>query len=110
MGGGAGAGKGHIQKPAFIKNTKINFSLDPSDVLTNICPQSLASHAARKAQSSRRFHTGRLEEMLLECKLLISSVEDKERKYLSQNAVYNMTHNKNNPEHFRRVPYFSDFY
>lgn len=39
--------------------------------------------------------------MLLECKLLISSKEDKEKKYLSQNAVYNLTHDKNNTEHFR---------
>lgn len=34
-------------------------------------------------------------EMLLQCKLLISSKEDKEKKYLSQNAAYNLTHDKN---------------
>lgn len=38
----------------------------------------------------------RLGDMLLKCKLLISSKEDKERKYLSQSAVYNLTHNTNN--------------
>lgn len=74
---------------AYQKHAKINFYPDSSNVLANICTGGI--------------FTVRLGDMLLECKLLISSKEDKERKYLSQSTVYNLTHNTNNPEHFRET-------